>query len=54
MPVMVLKLVAVAFGCPWKEQEEIVPPEAAEFVWLALGGAHFCPLTIAQASAFFI
>lgn len=30
MPVMMLKLVAVAFGCTWKEKGEIVFPEAAE------------------------
>lgn len=52
-----LKLVAVAFSCPWREQGEIVPPESYRdpgSPGLALGGVHFSPLTAAKASACFI
>lgn len=41
-PVRVLKLIAVAFGCPWKEQGDIVLPEAAE-IPVCLAGLGRCP-----------
>lgn len=45
-PVMeVLKLVAVAFGCPWREQGEIVPPEAAE-IPVCLGWPWEVPISV--------
>lgn len=47
------KLVVVALCCPWRGQGEIVPPEGSILGGLALGDAHFSPLTAAKASAFF-
>lgn len=42
MPVMVLRLVAVAFGCPWREQGEIVQRLLrSQFVWAVLGRCPF-------------